>query len=683
MEPATPEEAFRVVGPLLASSLATGATQAPLPPQQHQQRAPPPPPSPASTSTNPFTAFQQQIAAQFSAATSAAGVGAAPPPAPLPDDPQQQGITGGQASLFLARDLLTDGREIVVKRSLCGTRDRVEQAELEISILRKCNHPNIVKFHSGFSRPLEGGGGGREVTLAMEMCAGGNLLTYSQSRLASGKRLTELEIVQLFVQACRAVEHLHMQNPPVAHRDIKLENLLLGGDDRKTVKLCDLGSATTRRSRASTKEERAALEADVERFTTPAYRAPELVDLYARKLVSEQVDVWSLGCVLYALAYNSHAFSENLAILNGKFTLPETPFFSAEFKALFGWMFDVEPTTRPRIGDVVDELDELLGNRIKVFARDRGSGRGERSFYKIMAKHERPAGTGAGAAAAAAATAPVAAAPTATNPFDDAVLMGGAATAAAASGAGPPTPLASPTSASTASSSRASPTAANASAAPSGSLRGAAFVDAGGGGRAPPSTSTSSAVAARMAKRGAAASGAASLLPSVAAPTLVAPPAAAPSLPDSLFSATATAAAGSGMGAGTASPRKKSTNPFDDLPPSADPTFFSTPGMSSSNAAGFPDGEDFALKHVPSAHVFTSDVWASSHTLAGMGATPSSVSMSLASPRAGAGTGALAPGPDAGAMSHSASFAVAFFSEPPSSYGGGGAKPQSGAAPSS
>ena len=46
---------------------------------------------------------------------------------------------------------------------------------------------------------------------------------------------------------CRSLVALHSRSPPVTHRDVKLENLLI--DDNNCVKLCDLGSATTAQHR--------------------------------------------------------------------------------------------------------------------------------------------------------------------------------------------------------------------------------------------------------------------------------------------------------------------------------------------------------------------------------------------------------------------------------------------------
>lgn len=237
----------------------------------------------------------------FSSPSAAAGGAATTtmPNSPVSSSSNQPGnqlVISGQASLFLARD--ATGNQVVLKKTVARTKEKAEEAQREVFILRKCNHGNIVSFCGAWNKPLEVGEG-LEVNLVIELCYGGNLLDYQRSREASGRRLTELEIVRILVQAARAVEHLHKFDPPVAHRDVKLENFLLATrDNAKVIKLCDLGSATMERTVIKTKEQRAALESQVERLTTPFYRAPELCDLYSRKEISEQVDIWSLGCLL-------------------------------------------------------------------------------------------------------------------------------------------------------------------------------------------------------------------------------------------------------------------------------------------------------------------------------------------------------------------------------------------------
>jgi AP2-associated kinase len=106
---------------------------------------------------------------------------------------------------------------------------------------------------------------------------------------------SELCIFQLFAQACAAVAHLHAQEPPIAHRDVKLENMLLGGSleecasGGRPMVLCDFGSATTRAGVYRTRKDVMDEEDRIQRYTTMAYRSPEMVDLYQYKRIDEKV----------------------------------------------------------------------------------------------------------------------------------------------------------------------------------------------------------------------------------------------------------------------------------------------------------------------------------------------------------------------------------------------------------
>lgn len=72
---------------------------------------------------------------------------------------------------------------------------------------------------------------------------------------------------------------MHLQNPPIAHRDIKLENILRGADNKW--KICDFGSSTTTQHDNITQDNRYLIQEEIEKSTTPLYRAPEQLDLYS------------------------------------------------------------------------------------------------------------------------------------------------------------------------------------------------------------------------------------------------------------------------------------------------------------------------------------------------------------------------------------------------------------------
>jgi AP2-associated kinase len=151
------------------------------------------------------------------------------------------------------------------------------------------------------------------------------------------ERLTEAEILQIFVDVCEGVAAMHNLRPALLHRDLKVENIL---QSTPTVfKLCDFGSATPVMPKPpSTTQEIRALEADLNRHTTLQYRAPEMVDPYLRRPVDEKSDVWALGVLLYKLCYYTTPFEEHgpLAILNVQYRTPPYPVYSTQMNALIG-----------------------------------------------------------------------------------------------------------------------------------------------------------------------------------------------------------------------------------------------------------------------------------------------------------------------------------------------------------
>lgn len=180
---------------------------------------------------------------------------------------------------------------------------------------------------------------------------GGSLIDLIRRR--NGRKLGELQICELFVQICRGVQHMHNQSPPIAHRDIKIENVLI--DARGTLKLCDFGSATTRAKAYTTSKEIVEEEELIGKYSTAMYRAPEMSDLYRRLLVNEKVDVWALGCTLFTLAFFTQPFQDggNLQILSGSYDVPEGHGFSNYLTALIKRLLTVDPAKRPDIGQVL------------------------------------------------------------------------------------------------------------------------------------------------------------------------------------------------------------------------------------------------------------------------------------------------------------------------------------------
>lgn len=90
-------------------------------------------------------------------------------------------------------------------------------------------------------------------------------------------------------------------------------------------------------------EERNIVEEHILKETTQMYRAPEMVDLYMRSMITEKTDIWALGCMLYAMCFLIHPFQDGstLSILNAKVTFPTNSSFPQDVHELILRMLDV------------------------------------------------------------------------------------------------------------------------------------------------------------------------------------------------------------------------------------------------------------------------------------------------------------------------------------------------------
>jgi serine/threonine kinase 16 len=101
-----------------------------------------------------------------------------------------------------------------------------------------------------------------------------------------------------------------------------------------------------------------------------AYRAPELFAVKNGATIDEKVDIWSLGCILYALAYlhspfetaqeMEHGGSVALAVQNGRYKHPAGAPYSEGVRKLIDGMLKVDPEQRPDIHQVLAVTDRVL-----------------------------------------------------------------------------------------------------------------------------------------------------------------------------------------------------------------------------------------------------------------------------------------------------------------------------------
>ncbi|KAK0623322.1 hypothetical protein B0T14DRAFT_428785 [Immersiella caudata] len=277
---------------------------------------------------------------------------------------------GGFAHVYLVKmPTPINGTDLaVLKRVAVPDKDSLRGMRTEVETMKRLKgHKAIVTYIDSHASELRGGGGGYEVFLLMEYCNGGGLIDFMNTRLQH--RLTEPEILNIFADVAEGVACMHYLKPPLLHRDLKVENVLITmtGSVSK-FKLCDFGSAAPPRPAPTTAVECRLMDEDVQKHTTMQYRSPEMVDVYRKQPIDEKSDIWALGVLLYKLCYYTTPFEEQgqLAIMNASYKFPSYPVFSDRLKKLIASMLRENQLDRPNIYKVLKEACAMQGREPPV-----------------------------------------------------------------------------------------------------------------------------------------------------------------------------------------------------------------------------------------------------------------------------------------------------------------------------
>ncbi|KIW96417.1 uncharacterized protein Z519_03486 [Cladophialophora bantiana CBS 173.52] len=281
---------------------------------------------------------------------------------------------GGFAHVYVVQlPRPVDGNQkAVLKRVAVPDKEHLANMRTEVETMKRLRgQKHIVKYIDSHASQLKGSG--YEVFLLMEFCQGGGLIDFMNTRLQN--RLTEPEILKIFTDVAEGVACMHYLKPPLMHRDLKVENVLISTSGSSRIyKLCDFGSAAPARPAATTAAEGRLIEDDINRHTTLQYRSPEMIDVYRKQPIDEKSDIWALGVFLYKLCYYTTPFEEvgQMAILNAKFKFPGYPRFSDQLKLLIASMLRERPTDRPNIYQVLQKACQLDGRELtfeNIYAR--------------------------------------------------------------------------------------------------------------------------------------------------------------------------------------------------------------------------------------------------------------------------------------------------------------------------
>ena len=145
----------------------------------------------------------------------------------------------------------------------------------EINILKKIDHPNIVKILEFYSNKSK-------YYLILEFCEGGNLYEFLDEN-----KLSEFQVIYIMFQILSAMNYCHNMN--ILHRDLKPDNILIKKSENGLcrVKICDFGTSYIFKKGEKQKEA----------IGTLNYMAPEVL----KEKYNQKCDLWSCGVIMYIL----------------------------------------------------------------------------------------------------------------------------------------------------------------------------------------------------------------------------------------------------------------------------------------------------------------------------------------------------------------------------------------------
>ncbi|XP_045820915.1 probable LRR receptor-like serine/threonine-protein kinase At1g06840 isoform X2 [Trifolium pratense] len=261
---------------------------------------------------------------------------------------------GGYGKVY--KGILSNGTVVAIKRAQQGSLQGEKEFLTEISILSRLHHRNLVSL-VGYCDE-EG-----EQMLVYEFMSNGTLRDH-----LSEKPLTFAMRLKIALESAKGLMYLHTEaDPPIFHRDVKSNNILL--DSKFTAKVADFGLSRL----APVPDVEGIIPGHVSTVVkgTPGYLDPEY---FLTRALTDKSDVYSLGIVFLELFTGMHPISHgknivrevNVAYESGKISsviderMGSYPSDHAEkFLNLALKCSEDEPEPRPKMAEVVRELENI------------------------------------------------------------------------------------------------------------------------------------------------------------------------------------------------------------------------------------------------------------------------------------------------------------------------------------
>ena len=264
---------------------------------------------------------------------------------------------GSYASVYCVENRITGAKhamKIIDKSSNCSDETDKEIFN-EINILRKLDHPNILKIFEFYSTK-------ESYSIVTELCKGGELF----QEIVDRGPFNEIYSAYVMLQILSAINYCHGMK--VVHRDLKPENILIVERDKNgmpRIKIADFGTSKMLEKGAVIRK----------LVGSSYYIAPEVL----KKHYDEKCDIWSCGVIMYILLSgrppfpgdNDREIMDNVA--KGKYDLNHSPFdkVSDSAKDLIRKLLVMDPRSRISAQEALnhpwfkEKKSRELYNRIK------------------------------------------------------------------------------------------------------------------------------------------------------------------------------------------------------------------------------------------------------------------------------------------------------------------------------
>ena len=264
---------------------------------------------------------------------------------------------GSYGKVYLVKHRQT-GIERAMKETIIDSQTNIEEIKNEIEILKKLDHPNIVKIYEFYVNH-------DRLKVLTEYCRYGELF----DEINKQKKFSENHTATIIHQLLLSIYYCHINN--IIHRDLKPENILIDGKDNNghlIIKVIDFGTAKIFKTN----------EFEKKFIGSIYYIAPEVIN----KNYNEKCDLWSCGIIMYILLNGSPPFNGNTdqdilnSIKNKDLDSRVLNTFSADAKDLISKFLNKDYKKRISAAEALDHpffkkiknMDQKLGNeKISLF----------------------------------------------------------------------------------------------------------------------------------------------------------------------------------------------------------------------------------------------------------------------------------------------------------------------------